>query len=92
MENFFIIHDFHNGGQLGKNGNCNIRARPVMPQQNKHGRVSNVGRRARCFSFLFKKRGKQVQNQIFSGHFTALVSFIIVRITREEPLTERCTE
>ena len=37
------IHDFHNGGQLGKNGNYNIRARPVRPQQNKHGRVSNVG-------------------------------------------------
>ena len=40
----WAIHDFHNGGQLGKNGNYNIRARPVRPQQNKHGRVSNIGR------------------------------------------------
>ena len=37
-----LKHDFHNGGQPGKNGNYNIRARPVRPQQNKHGRVSNV--------------------------------------------------
>ena len=51
------IHDFHNGGQLGKNGNCNIRARPVMPQQNKYGRVINVGRVASLFF------SKNVQNK-----------------------------
>ena len=39
------IHDFHNGGQRGKNGNYNIRARPVRPQQNIHGRVGNVASR-----------------------------------------------
>ena len=39
------MHDFHNGRQLGKNGNYNIRARPVWLQQNKHGRVSNVASR-----------------------------------------------
>ena len=36
------IHDIHNGRQLGKNGNYNIRARPVRPQQSKHGHLSNV--------------------------------------------------
>ena len=46
MQGYFhgdcLIHDFHNGGQRGKNGNYNIRARPVRLQQNIHGRVSNV--------------------------------------------------
>lgn len=45
-------------------------ARPVLAQQNKHGRVSNVGRVASLF--LFKKLAKQVQNQIFSGHLSPL--------------------
>ena len=39
----WVIHNFHDGGRLGKNGNYNIRARPVRPQQNKHGCISNVG-------------------------------------------------
>ena len=58
---YFLIHDFHNGGQLGKNGNYNIRARPVRPQQNKHGRVSNVGRvasRRKWYSWRFTLRPK----------------------------------
>ena len=56
-----LIHDFHNGGQLGKNGNYNIRARPVRPQQNKHGHVSNVrhvASRRKWYSWRFTLRPK----------------------------------
>ena len=65
MESFFIIHDFHNGEQLGKNGSeaSDGPTKQTWPRQQ---------RRARCFSFLFKKLAKQVQNQIFSGHLSPL--------------------
>lgn len=63
-------------------------ARPVMAQQNMAASATSGA----LLLFSFQKTCKTSPKSNLFRSFIALVAFIVVRITREEPLTERCAE